>query len=156
MSTTQKISCVLWFLGAAGVVGALVSSDWMTGNVGLRGISGYGWSEIEARLGAVESEQFETAALFGRIVFWGGFLVVASMLPAGWYFRYGKNVGRLWVGIVGAAIGLCGIGFSFSLSEAKLHYPVAIFFVGIVLVVAGSLAGFAEPKPDPRSKPLEF
>jgi hypothetical protein len=170
MSVTQKISCVLWFLGAAGVVFALVSSGWMTGDigrggiisshwdvgVGLRGIGQWSWSELEAQLGAAGTDHLETTALLGRIVFWGGFAVVVSMLPAGWYFRYGKNIGRLWVGIAGAALGLAGIGFCFSLSESKLHYPVAIFFVGIAVVVIGSLVGFAEPRVDPRSKPLEF
>jgi hypothetical protein len=161
MSGTQKISCVLWFLGAAGLVFALVSSGWMTlgddvVSIGLRGLGHRSWSELEAELGAARSEAFETAAFLGPVVFWGGFAVVVAMLPAAWYFRYGKNVGRVWVGIVNTAIAIAGIGFCFSVSDSKLHYPVAVFFVGIAIVLVGCFIGFAEPKQDPRSKPLEF
>jgi hypothetical protein len=155
MSTTQKISCVLWVLGGLGVVLAAFSY-WMTGDIGLRGASGHPWSEIEAHLGAARSADLETAAFLGPVTFWGSLLVVVSMLPAAWYFRYGKNIGRLWVGLVGAVILATGIGFCFSIHEAKLQYPAPVFFVGISLVLIGSLLGFAEPKQDARSKPLEF
>jgi hypothetical protein len=156
MSVTQKISCVLWVLGGLGVVLAAFSSNWMTGDIGLRGLSGHPWSEIEAHLGATQSADLETAAFLGPVTFWGSLVLVVSALPAAWYFRYGKNIGRLWVALVAAVMLATGIGFSFSISEAKLHYPVPVFFIGIALLLIGSLVGFAEPKQDARSKPLEF
>jgi len=156
MSTTQKISCVLWVLGGLGVLLAAFSSNWMDGDIGLRGASGHPWSEIEAHLGAARSADLETAAFLGPVTFWGSLLVVISALPAAWYFRYGKNIGRLWVALVAAAILATGIGFAFSIHEAKLHYPAPVFFVAVSLVLIGSLVGFAEPKQDGRSKPLEF